>query len=184
MTAKECMLSRRSTRAFKPDKVDKALLEQIAEAGLYAPSAMNEQPWTLTVVTNAQKLAAVNAAVKKYFASTGDERLAARAADKNYCCYYGAPVLIIVSCEAGSLYPVEDASCALQNIFLSAHELGLGSCWINQLGGAACDYPAVRELLDGFGVPSADKVYGCAAIGYIASETETKPRRGKVKFVD
>lgn len=184
MTAKECMLSRRSTRAFKPDLPDKALLDQIVEAGLYAPSAMNEQPWTFTVVTNADKLAAINDAVKKYFASTGEEHYVARAVDKNYCCYYGAPALIIVSCAAGSRYPVEDASCALQNMFLCAHELGLGSCWINQLGGQACDYPAIRELLDGFGIPSADKVYGCAAIGYIKAETEQKPRRGTVKYVE
>ena len=184
MTAKECMLSRRSTRAFKSDKVSKALLDQIVEAGLYAPSAMNEQPWTFTVVTNESKLAAINDAVKKYFASTGEERYVARAADKNYCCYYGAPALIIVSCAEGALFPVEDASCALQNIFLRAHELGLGSCWINQLGGKACDYPAIRELLDGFGVAHSDKVYGCAAIGYIKTETEQKPRRGAVKFID
>ena len=184
MTAKECMLTRRSTRAFKPDSVDKALLEQIAEAGLYAPSAMNEQPWTFTVVSNKEKLAAINEAVKKYFASTGDEHLSSRAADKNYCCYYGAPVLIIVSCDKESRYPVEDASCALQNMFLCAHELGLGSCWINQLGGKACDYPAVRELLNSLGIHSSDKVYGCAAIGYIKTETETKPRRGTVKYVD
>lgn len=184
MTALECMLDRRSTRAYKSDMPDKALLEKIVEAGTYAPSAMNEQPWRFTVVANAEKLAAVNDAVKKYFASTGDEKLAARAADKNYCCYYGAPVLIIVSCAADARYPVEDASCALQNIFLCAHELGLGSCWINQLGHDACDYPALREVLNGFDIPSAHKVYGCAAIGYVKAETELKPRRAAVKFVN
>ncbi len=184
MTAIECMLTRRSTRSFKPDVPDRALIEKIVEAGLYAPSAMNEQPWRFTVVTNSEKLAEINAAVKSYFAESGDAKLVSRAADKDYCCYYNAPVLIIVSCAGDARYPVEDASCALQNIFLAAHSLGLGSCWINQLGHGACDHSAVRKLLDGFGIPHCDKVYGCAAIGYIKAETETKPRRGTVKFIN
>ena len=184
MTVKDCIIGRRSTRSFKPDMPDRALLEAIVEAGLYAPSAMNEQPWTFTVVCGGEKLVAINDAVKAYFASSGDERFAARAADKNYCCYYGAPVLIIVSCGGDARYPVEDASCALENMFLAAHELGLGSCWINQLGGGACDFPAIRSLLTEFGVPADNRVYGCAAIGYTDIETELKPRRGTVKFVD
>lgn len=45
-----------------------------------------------------------------------------------------------------------DCACALQNIFLAAKSLGIGSCWINQLG-QTCDDPDVRAFLTGLGIP-------------------------------
>ena len=38
----------------------------------------------------------------------------------------------------------------MENIFLAAHSLGIGSVWINQLQGI-CDEPAIGELLSDFG---------------------------------
>lgn len=46
--------------------------------------------------------------------------------------------------------------------FLAAKSLGIGSCWINQLG-QTCDDPDVRAFLTKLGVPESHKVYGCAA---------------------
>ena len=45
-----------------------------------------------------------------------------------------------------------DCACALENIFLAAKSLGIGSCWINQLG-QTCDDPDVRAFLTKLGVP-------------------------------
>jgi len=50
-------------------------------------------------------------------------------------------------------------------MFLAAHSLGIGSCWINQLG-TTCDDPEVREFISSLGVPENHKVYGCVALGY------------------
>ncbi len=47
----EGLLSRRSTRAFKPDPVSRALIEKILSAALRSPSYMNTQPWEPAVVT-------------------------------------------------------------------------------------------------------------------------------------
>ena len=58
-----------------------------------------------------------------------------------------------------------DCACAMQNIFLAAKSLGIGSCWINQLG-QTCDDPDVRAFLMKLGVPENHRVYGCAALGY------------------
>ncbi len=175
---------RRSTRSFLNDAVDKSDLEKIVEAGLCAPSALNEQPWLFTVVNNGDVLKRLNAAVKKLMSAADEERIRARSSDNTYCFYYGAPTLIIVSCNKGARFPIEDASCALENMFLASHALGLGSCWINQLGGSANDDDGVRAILTEIGVPSDHRVYGCAAIGHIKSATSVKDRRGAVKFVD
>ena len=60
-------------------------------------------------------------------------------------------------------------------MFLAAHSLGIGSCWINQLG-AACDEPGFRAVLTGLGVPPVNYVYGCGAFGF-AEETPGAPER-------
>ena len=61
------------------------------------------------------------------------------------------------------------------NLLLMATELGLGSCWINQLR-ETCDVPEVRALLTEYGVPEDHIVVCSAAIGYIEKETPAKPR--------
>jgi nitroreductase len=42
---------RRSTRGYKPDPVPRALIEEVLELAMRAPSSMNTQPWNFTVVT-------------------------------------------------------------------------------------------------------------------------------------
>ena len=64
----------------------------------------------------------------------------------------------------------EDNACAMENIFLAAHSLGVGSVWINQLNGIS-DRLAVREVLTELSVPADHVVYGMAALGY-PDETE------------
>ena len=76
-----------------------------------------------------------------------------------------------------------DCSCALENIFLMANSLGIGSCWINQLK-TLCNEESVRAVLDEFGIPKNHVVWGMASIGYPAVKPEAKPRKnGVVKFV-
>ena len=180
----KAILDRRSTRAFTAEAVKKADLEKIVEAGLHAPSAINEQPWLFTVVTNKEVLSKLNDAVKTHMSAVDGERIKSRSSDNSYCFYYGAPTLIIVSCSSIALFPAEDAACALENMFLASQALGLGSCWINQLGGSANDHIGIRTVLSEIGIPDTHRVYGCAAIGHIQTETPFKERRGAVNFVE
>lgn len=71
-----------------------------------------------------------------------------------------------------------DCACALENIFLAAKSLGIGSCWINQLG-QTCDDPDVRAFLTKLGVPESHKVYGCAALGYAPADAPVKEKKVK-----
>ena len=52
----ENIKTRRSTRAYRDTPVAKQTLEEILNAGLYAPSANNTQNWQFTVVQDAEKL--------------------------------------------------------------------------------------------------------------------------------
>ena len=50
MDVREAIYSRRSIRAFTDAPVDEKMLGRLIEAAVQAPSAMNEQPWSFTVV--------------------------------------------------------------------------------------------------------------------------------------
>lgn len=174
----DALLTRRSTRAYEATPVERGALERIVEAACYAPSGMNRQLWHFTVVTNPEKLDALTGAVRTALSDAG------RDVADDYCCTYHAPALIIVSLPKSHGFLKEDGACALQTIFLAAHGLGLGSCWINQLSSTS-DHPALRKVLTAIGVPADHGICGCAAIGHIATPTPVKPRaEGSFHFVD
>ena len=50
--AYENIMTRRSIRKYKPDMVERELIEKVVEAGLYAPSGHGQQSSTVIVVTN------------------------------------------------------------------------------------------------------------------------------------
>ncbi len=50
MDVDEALMTRRSARAFRPDPVPRALLEEILEVASRAPSGTNVQPWKIHVV--------------------------------------------------------------------------------------------------------------------------------------
>ncbi|MGE4548809.1 MAG: nitroreductase family protein [Intestinibacillus sp.] len=163
---------RRSTRAFKPSQVPFETLEQIIEAATWAPSGNGAQAWHFTVLHNAEKVLGLARAVAK-----ADNR----GADYNF---YGAPTHILVSCPRDNSNAYLDGGAAIQNIMLTAHALGVGSCWINQIR-VTCNVPEVRALLREYGVPDEHDVVGSVAVGYIAKETPAKPRHeGLVTIVE
>ena len=164
------ILTRRSTRKFKVQELPEAELEQILQAALYAPSGMSKQTWQFTVVKNREKIQLLAKAVEK---ALGRERYD----------MYQPQVLIIPSKQRENHHGKEDNACAMENIFLAAHSFGIGSVWINQLQGI-CDEPAIREILNGFGIPADHVVYGMAALGYADDVKAEKKRNGKVVVVE
>lgn len=161
----KAIFERRSIRSFENKAVSREDIETIIQAGLFAPSGRNRQDWQFTIVSKKDHLIALNKAVIK-----------AQNRSPDYVCYYGAPVLIIVSSLASNELSPYDCACALENIFLSAHALGLGTCWINQPGASTND-SGVRKILTELGVPDNHNVYGCAAAGYAADTPKPPPRR-------
>ena len=98
--------------------------------------------------------------------------------------FYGAPVNIIISYKRDEHHAFVDGAAAMENLLLMATELGLGSCWINQIR-ECCDDPGVRSILTEYGVPEDHIVICSAAVGYIAKETPAKPRKeGVVSFTE
>ena len=113
------LLQRRSIRAFKKDAVPASLIDQVVEAGLYAPSAMDRQDTVIVVVTDEKarrELTAMNAAVMN---SSKDP-------------YYNPPCIILVLVKSDNHNGLQDGSLVLGNMMNAAHALGLASVWINR----------------------------------------------------
>ncbi|GAA0076395.1 nitroreductase [Clostridium sp. CTA-5] len=165
------ILTRRSVRKFKDQQITDVEIDQILQAGIYAPSGMNLQSWQFTVVQNKDKIENLAKVVRT-----------ALNKDENYN-FYNPPTLIMLSNDKDNTNGLADCSCALENIFLMANALGIGSCWINQLK-SICDEKEVREVLNEFGIPKNHIVWGMASLGYPVDKIKANPRKeGIVKFV-
>ena len=169
------LFERRSVRSYNSAPVEDCKLELVLKAGNYAPSAMNNQDRAFTAILNKDILNELNAAVRSAVDQSTVARIEGRL-NGVFSFFYNAPALIVVSHDKNGLYPAADCACALENMFIQAKALGLGSCWINQLN-SLCDLPAVRAVLTKAGVPENHTVFGSCALGY--SDTEGELLRAK-----
>lgn len=90
--------------------------------------------------------------------------------------FYHAPTLIIASNRPNYENAMTDCSLPLENLFLAARSLGLGSCYINQLHWLRND-PELREFLFELGILREHIICSSAAVGYIAKESSVPPRK-------
>ena len=120
--------SRRSVRHYRPDPVRPDLLDQVLEAGRWAPSAVNSQPWEFIVVTDPE----VKQALYDLAGVLG----------LRWRHLLTAPVVVVVCARKLTPYSRDDCIFAGQNMLLAAADLGLGACWIGGFNEAK-----IRKLL-------------------------------------
>lgn len=140
----ELARSRRSVRRYRPDPVPTELVEQVLEAGRWAPSALNLQPWHFIVVSSDEVRRAV-------YNATG-------AGGLKWKHILQAPVLIVVCSNPLHRWARDDAIFAAQNMMLQAADSDLGTCWIG--GYNEERLRAVLRIPDGWHVP------GFMTLGY------------------
>ncbi len=181
----ETIRTRRSVRRFRPEQIGEDELQLILEAATWAPSGSNNQSWLFTAIQSQTVLAEVNELVRQaalswvlpadaYPAKLGCQRSAANA--ETFCFHQHTPTLIIASNKPHYDNAMADCSCALQNMFLAATSLGLGSCWINAIAWAT-DYAPLREYLAGMGIPREHVICGSAAVGTVEGTLPPGPAR-------
>ena len=186
----EAILSRRSTRSYKPDAVEPEKLQQILDAGRHAPSGGNNQTCHFLVVQNQevlQKLAtlAENAFAKmevtpETYSSLKSSILQSKKG--GYIFHYKAPVLIIVANQKNYGNNMADCAVAVENMLIAANSLDLGSCWINQLHWLTEDAEILSYLRE-LGLKENERVYASMVVGYAKSEDglpnrKALPRKG------
>jgi nitroreductase len=178
MEALEALVTRRSTRNYKPDPVEQEKIDKILEAGRQAPSGGNNQTSHFFVIRNREVLDKLIVMTEKAFAAMeatentyASMKHSINASKKGgYVFCYNAPVLIVVANRKDYGNNIADCACTIENMMVAANALDLGSCWINQLKWLNEDTEIV-DYLRGFGMKENERVYGAVIIGYPATES-------------
>ena len=173
------LLNRRSIRAYKTDQIKDEELQLILEGGRFAPSAINEQPWLFAVIQNKEMLHKINEACKDAFIKSGNPRFAERAKDESFNVFYNSPTLIVVFAEEKTIAPQIDSALALENMFIAAESIGIGSCWIHAIAGILNSEEG-KALRNECGIPDGFMAYCAGSFGYKAMEAEAPERKQNI----
>lgn len=172
MTAKDCILTRRSIRKFKADPVDHALLESVVETASYAPSWKHTQIVRYVAIEGELK----NKIARDYTTSyPGNGKI-----------IENAPLLIAVTIiknrsgferdgsfttDRGDAWQMFDAGVASQTFCLAAHEAGLGTVIMGIF-----DRPEIEEAIS---LSEDRELVALIPVGY-ADEEPVAPKRKPV----
>ena len=160
-----------STKKYLDRQVEDTLLNTVLEAGLYAPSGLNNQKVISVAVRDKEtrdQLSRMNAAI---MGAQLDP-------------FYNAPCVIVVLSDPERNTWVEDGSLVMGNLMNAATALGLGSCWVHRAR-EMFDSPEGKELLRKWGLPETLRGIGNCLLGYPDGEPVRKPRaEGRTVKVD
>jgi nitroreductase len=135
MDVVEAIHQRRSFRSFAGAAIARETLKQLVDAAIQAPSAMNEQPWSFTIIQNQALLGHISERAKKHMlaltkGTPAGDHYAKRLGSDDFHIFYHAPALVVISAPLSSRWAVEDCALAAQNLMLAAHAMKLGTCWV------------------------------------------------------
>jgi nitroreductase len=135
MDLSDAIAGRRSVREYTGEAVDEPAIGRLIEAAVRAPSAMNQQPWTFTVVRDQAVLDRLSAEAKAHMlaslpADPSSGHFRSLLSSPDFHIFYHAPALVVISAAAAGPWIAEDCALAAQNLMLAAYAEGLGSCWI------------------------------------------------------
>ena len=205
----DAIRDRRSIRRFKQTPVPDEDIRKILDAGRWAPSANNAQPWSFIVIKDRAVLKSMAGAVREMidrmipYAESEKQAQRLAAYKSNYYTFFeNAPAVIAVCMEAYDAgtdrllakmgYSTEDikrlrplpglqsVAAAIQNMLLAIHALGYGSCWMT---GPLVAQDAFEKLL-GFGKEKS--VAALLPVGVPGEDTPArsrKPLEGLMKLV-
>jgi len=177
----EAIRRRRTVRDYLPDPVAITTIRHLITAASWAPSAMNEQPWHFTVVTERALLDDISARSKTWMLQSASDMATSDhfrdlLRDSHFHLFYNAPALIVISATAKTQWSVEDCSLASQNLMLAAVDRGLGSCWI----GFAQGWLNTNEGRECLGLPASSCVVAPIIVGYPRSEAPPVSRKAPI----
>jgi len=183
---------RRSVRNYKEQPVPEPIIRRVLEAGRFAPSAGNCQPWKFIVVTNKALIDEMNEAIYNVFSmlynTYKNEELvtnlaAAYEADPNPGLYdpriilgglgavtrghlpvlLNAPVVILIAGDERAIGgPEINVGICGQNMNLVANSLGIKACWVG-FSQAINMVPPLQEKL---GLKPPWKINSAMVLGY------------------
>lgn len=169
------ILTRRSIRKYKDIQVTKSQLDTVMQSALFAPSALNKQPWEVRVIQNPEILKEINNRFLQHAEGKEFQGSAARYREPGFSIFHGAPTLIVIARDASSSISYLDCGILLQNILLSAHAIDLGTCPLGTLV-PVLNKEENKDLLELLNIPEGYEVAINVALGH-ADEQPVAPKR-------
>ena len=166
----EAIHGRRSVRTYDPGPVDRGLIESVILDAAQAPPPFRDQnPLAFNVIQGVERIAAYGARAIDYAKSHRPADAGWSALDRpGFKIFWDAPALIIISGPEG------DCHRAGQNLMLSAHARGLGTCWV----GSPMPWLSTSEVRAELGIPSDLMPVAVLCLGYPAAVPEAVTREG------
>lgn len=169
----ETIMHRRSIRRFEPNQIEEAALQQIIQAGLYAPSAGGRQGVIFAVCQDRvmnECLGKIKRANSNFRMSTATSFVSHEQPSivddaKLTNAFYDAPTIISMFAPKNFLFSAEDCAAAAENMMLAADALGIGSCYIGQ-GWTAFADPYGQEVLQPWSIPTDHYAIMQLLLGY------------------
>ena len=169
----ETILHRRAIRRFEPKQIEEAALQQIIQAGLYAPSAGGRQGVIFAVCQDEavnERLGKIKRANSNFRMSTATsfvshEQPSIADDPKLTNAFYDAPTVITMFAPKNFLFSAEDCAAAAENMMLAADALGIGSCYIGQ-GWTAFADPYGQAILRRWSIPADHYAVMQLLLGY------------------
>lgn len=149
----EFIKNRRSIRSFENKAIPEDHIKMILEAGQWAPSASNRQPWQFLVIKNQELL----------------EKIARIAFYGKFIKQVSVAIAIIGKTKISPKWYVIDTSLVSMNMMLMAWALGIGTCWIGTL-----DREKAKDILE---LNKDDYVLTILPFGYIKGGIPTRDRK-------
>jgi nitroreductase len=191
--------SRRSRRSFLQKTIPDEVIREIIEAGCYAPSALNKQPWKYIVIADegsirklsnivkekSAKIAKLLTILKLFKPSLRDPKVVGaikKTISSNAdTVFYDAPLLIFIVSDKREPFAHKDCTLASQNMMLFAHSLGISSCYIGRAEILNLDKIA-KEII---GLPARHRIQSAIVFGYSSQEEEPgEPKRRKDNIIN
>jgi nitroreductase len=162
---------RRSVLSFEERPVDDDAIQAVLEAGRWAPSYINSQPWEFIVIRSPRLGAQVADAVRRLTISWQG--------------FIQAPVVLVVAVntETDPRHHLQDGAAAVQNMALMAQSLGLASLWVGLYAGPDPRSTPEDELRSLLRVPPMLRLVSAMPIGYPAARDRASTRRPLVEMV-
>ena len=156
--------TRRSIRDYDERAVEREIIADILWDAAQAPTTPVSGPFLFHVIEGVARIAELGERAKQY---AREHRSDAHAwADRSdFKVFLDAPVVIVILGHADNSESIQDCNRAGQNLMLSAHARGLGSCWV----GAPMPWLRSPQTRSELGIAEAFEPFAAFTLGYAAS---------------
>lgn len=178
--------NRKSIRRYKDKPIPKRVIDKIIEAGIWGPSIHGYQAWNFIIIMNKDTIKKISDLImkKSSVSSAGVNIMLHSAADivnnsQAIIAIYISKDLEKIRYKFKEVYSrfariikisqFSAISAAIQNMILTAQDLGIGSCWLNVP--LFCK-KEISEILD-----TKDELMTILTLGYPAEKGRRSPRK-------